>query len=240
VSGKKTISISLQLIAIGLLIAILMIGLISISRKSHKQKINMHTSYKSKITVVIDAGHGGEDGGASDKSGILEKDLNLSVAKKLEELFSSAGIPTIMTRTEDKLLYDPNDDYKGRKKILDMHERVRIVSECENPVFISIHMNSFPEEQYSGLQVYYSSNDPISKELAEKVQSNVRSLLQKENERKIKCGKDIFLLDRISAPAILIECGFLSNAKEAAMLSDKSYQSHLAFCIFYAVVNEIQ
>ncbi len=145
-----------------------------------------------------------------------------------------------MTRSEDKLLYDPLSDYKGRKKILDAKERIRIVNECENPVFVSIHMNAFPESKYRGLQVYYSKNDPFSADLAEAVQSSVHELIQKDNGRKTKAARDIFLLDRISSPAILIECGFLSNPEEATLLSEEEYQNLLSFVIFYSILSEIQ
>lgn len=236
----KNISSSLQILFIGISIILLMLIIFLISFFMQKKSPEIQTYVKNDVTVVIDAGHGGEDGGASDKLGNLEKDLNLAMAKKLEELFASAGIKTLMTRSEDKLLYDPNTDYHGRKKILDMRERVKIVNECDNPILISIHMNAFPEDEYRGLQVYYSVNDPTSEKIAEGVQTTVHSLIQKENKRKIKQGKDIFLLDRINVPAILVECGFLSNPDEAALLNDEEYQDMLVFCIFHAVISEIQ
>ncbi len=208
---------------------------------TEKKDTGLPSSIQIKTpTVVIDAGHGGEDGGASAASGILEKDLNLSVAKKLSDLFRAAGYETVMTRNEDKLLYDPSSDYEGRKKILDMRERVRIVSSCSDPIFVSIHMNAFPEERYSGFQVYYSSNCDLSLSLAQKIQETVISFVQPENNRRAKCGRDIFLLDRIKAPAVLLECGFLSNKEEAALLSDEKYQNELVFFIFHAIVSEIQ
>lgn len=237
---QKSASASLQILIIGLLIVFLSVLLYSLASLLKRGPTEVQTYAGSDITVVIDAGHGGEDGGTSDKNGNLEKDINLSLAKKLSAAFASAGIKTVMTRTEDKLLYDPSSDYEGRKKILDMRERVKIVSECENPVFISIHMNAFPEEKYSGLQVYYSVNDAFSEKLAQSIQGTVCSLIQNGNHRKIKRGKDIFLLDRITSPAVLVECGFLSNPHEAALLSDEKYLDSLAFAIFYAVLSEIQ
>lgn len=198
------------------------------------------TLYDIGYTVVIDAGHGGEDGGTSSASGVLEKELNLIFSKKLETLFKAAGVNTVMTRSEDKLLYDPLSDYKGRKKILDAKERIRIVNECENPIFVSIHMNAFPESRYKGLQVYYSKNDPFSEELAKSVQRDVCYLMQNDNDRKIKAARDIFLLDRLSVPAILIECGFLSNPDEAALLANEEYQNILSFIIFYSILSKIQ
>ena len=107
-------------------------------------------------TVIIDAGHGGEDGGAVGVGGVLEKDINLNIARALYDSLSAKGINCVMTRTEDILLYDPTSDYHGRKKVLDLAARLKIAKETPNSVFVSIHMNSFPQTQYSGLQVYYS------------------------------------------------------------------------------------
>ena len=123
-----------------------------------------------RFTVVLDAGHGGEDGGAVSASGVFEKDLNLSIAKKLEKLLTSCGISVVMTRTEDVLLYDKTVDYHGRKKALDLAARRKITEETENAIFVSIHMNAFPASQYSGLQVWYSPNNSHSKILAQSVQ----------------------------------------------------------------------
>jgi N-acetylmuramoyl-L-alanine amidase len=198
---------------------------------------NSQTAYP---TVIIDAGHGGEDGGTSGENGVLEKELNLDLAKRVNELFKAAGINTVMTRDEDRLLYDPLSDYKGRKKILDMQERLRIASKHDNAIFISIHMNSFPEKKYSGLQVYYSNNNTDSERIANAVQKTTAFYLTPANDRKIKIGKDIYLLDRLHIPALLIECGFLSNPEECARLSTEEYRNELAFWIFYAVIAEIQ
>jgi N-acetylmuramoyl-L-alanine amidase len=120
-----------------------------------------------------------------------------------------------------------------------MHERLRIANSCENAVFLSVHMNSFPQEKYCGLQVYYSRNSIDSMRFAESVQGTVSKYLQPQNERKIKQGKDIFLLDRLKMPAILVECGFLSNKDECSLLSTEEYRDKLAFWIFYSIMCEI-
>ena len=195
----------------------------------------------SPITcVVIDAGHGGEDGGTSSAAGVLEKDLNLSVAFALRDLFEAAGIPVVMTRTEDKLLYDRNVDFTGRKKVLDLAAR-RLIAEKTgaehggNSLFISIHMNAFPQPQYSGMQVWYGTGDARSANIAKAIQS-ASVFLMPGNTRKIKAaGGNIFLLDRITTPAVLVECGFLSNPAEAERLSREDYRYALAAVIFSAV-----
>ena len=192
--------------------------------------------------VVIDAGHGGEDGGASSAAGLVEKDINLSVAFALRDLFEAAGIPVVMTRTEDVLLYDRNVDFQGRKKVLDLAAR-RIVAEKTaakyggDSLFISIHMNAFPQTQYSGMQVWYSKGDPRSADIAKSIQTASTTLMP-DNTRKIKAaGSNIYLLDRIQTPAVLVECGFLSNPAEAERLAREDYRYALAAVIFGAVVS---
>lgn len=186
-------------------------------------------------TVVIDAGHGGEDGGAVSTDGLQEKDVNLAVAMALRDLLEAAGIPTVMTRTQDILLYDRSTNYQGRKKVLDLAARRQIADSTENCLFISIHMNAFPQTQYSGMQVWYGTEHNASLTIAASIQS-AALMIQPSNSRKIKAaGSNIYLLDRITAPAVLVECGFLSNPQEAAMLSEEEYQRQVAFVIFSAI-----
>ena len=193
------------------------------------------------VCVVIDAGHGGEDGGASSAAGLAEKEVNLAVALALRDLCEAAGIPVVMTRTEDVLLYDRNVDFQGRKKVLDLAAR-RILAEKTaeryggDSLFVSIHMNAFPAAQYDGMQVWYSVGDSRSAELAAAIQS-ASSALMPHNRRKIKAaGSNIYLLDRIKSPAVLVECGFLSNPAEAERLSDKAYRYALAAVIFAGII----
>ena len=202
------------------------------------------SSLPSRI-VILDAGHGGEDGGASSKSGIREKDLNLSVSLLLADYLRASGTEVVLTRDSDRLLYDPNDDYEGRKKVLDLKARLEIAEEvaAEHPgievLFVSIHMNSYPSDHVSGLQVWYSPNaSEASSSLAKKIQETTQALLQPDNHRKVKeAGSNIYLLDRLEIPSVLVECGFLSNEHEALLLSDASYQKKLAFTLFTAIMN---
>lgn len=182
-----------------------------------------------KITVIIDAGHGGEDGGAIGSGNIYEKDINLSIALKIGKKLEENGINILYTRTTDILLYDRNVDFSGRKKALDLAARVKTANETPNCIFVSIHMNSFPQSQYSGLQVYYSKNSKDSQIIAASIQNSVKANLQPQNKRKItEATSRIYLLDRIQAPAVLIECGFLSNPEECRLLTTEIYQNQLA------------
>jgi len=193
--------------------------------------------YNSSLpTVIIDAGHGGEDGGAVGRNGVLEKELNLAISEDLATLLRSSGYKVIMTRSDDRMLYDRSVDYRGRKKLLDLNARVDIAKKTEMAIFISIHMNSFTDSRYSGLQVYYSENDPTSHSLAESIQSTVCESLQKDNQRKVKSsGGKIYLLDRIDSPAVLVECGFISNPEECELLCSEKYRKELSLALFCGI-----
>lgn len=218
------------------LVLLFSILLVSIKSERGTGSISYDGNSEKKPTIVIDAGHGGEDGGAVGINGIYEKELNLLISEDLCDMLRASGFEVVMTRNSDILLYDRNVDYKGRKKMLDLAARVKIAENTENCIFISIHMNSFPQEQYHGLQVYYSKNNEASSLLAEKIQSTVSEYLQKDNTRKIKsASKNIYLLDRITSPAVLVECGFLSNPEECALLCEKEYRQKLTFSLFYSI-----
>ncbi len=182
--------------------------------------------------VVIDAGHGGADGGAVSADGTLEKDLNLQIAKTLAELMKISGYNVVMTRTDDSML---TSDSGGSHKMQDLKARLEISSKYPEALTISIHCNKFPMESCKGLQVYYSEIE-YSKKAADCVQSSVISLLQNDNHRATKkADSSIYLLDRAKSPSILIECGFLSNPEECEKLSDTSYQKKLALCILNGI-----
>lgn len=192
-------------------------------------------------TVIIDAGHGGEDGGTQAPSGALEKDLNLKIAEFLKKELEDIGIPVVMTRTEDKLLYDTSVNYKGQKKKLDAAARLKIAEETPNAIFVSIHMNSYVSPQYSGLQVWYSDNNADSKPLASLIQERNNTLFQRDNKRQIKpSGDNIYIMSKLQCPAVLIECGFLSNPKEATNLSDSGYQIALSKSLAESIAEYIK
>ncbi len=187
--------------------------------------------------IIIDAGHGGEDGGTSGENGTVEKDLNLDIAFLLRDILTASGKKVVMTREEDILLYDRNADYKGHKKSLDLRARLEMAEEYPNSVFVSIHMNAFPDTKYSGLQVWYSKNSASSALLAKSLQDKTRELLSPENNRKIKgADSSIYLLNRIKSSAVLVECGFLSNPEECARLSNPIYRQKLALVMSSAIL----
>ena len=192
---------------------------------------------EKKITVVIDPGHGGRDGGAVGEDGTLEKELNLAGALKLKAVLESADIRVIMTRETDIELASPNSSHK---KADDLKARLQLTHDQQIAIFISIHMNKFPVEKYRGLQVYYSENNPESLTLAQTVQDTVQDSLQNTSDRKVKpAGDSIYLMKNLEIPAILVECGFLSNEAERELLKDEDYQKKLALCFSAALLTYI-
>ena len=199
----------------------------------------VQTAAAEHPVIILDAGHGGEDGGASGANGVPEKDLNLSLTRALAALLRLHGYTVVESRTEDKLLYDAGTK-KGHKKQSDLNNRLALTRQYPNCVFISIHMNTFPDTTCRGLQVWYSPNDPASLEWADAVRAAVTAQLQPENHRKSKAAtSSIYILRHAQAPAILIECGFLSTPEECAMLCDAQYQRELALSFFSAIAQKI-
>ena len=196
-------------------------------------------SQASIVRVVIDPGHGGEDPGSVAYDGTLEKELNLEIANLVKALCILNGTEVIMTRTEDTLLYDYYDDledYTGKKKVYDLKNRLKIAEEHENALYLGIHMNKFSQEKYSGTQIYYSGDNVDSYSVATNVAKNIKEYLQPSNNRKIKVAdSSIYILNNIENPAILVECGFLSNENELALLKTDTYRAKLALLIFSSI-----
>ena len=186
----------------------------------------------TKPVVIIDAGHGGIDGGAEGFGNIIEKDINLAITLKLKRLFKISNCEVILTRETDISL---NDDGAKRRHASDLSNRVKIANKYPNSIFISIHMNKFPQENTRGMQIFFSENNLDSANLAELLKANNKSYLQPENNKAIKRGKDIYVLENVKTIAILIECGFLSNQEESRLLTRDDYQNRLAKIIFASV-----
>ena len=195
------------------------------------------SEHTGKRTVIIDAGHGGEDCGAIGVSGVYEKDLNFEISQKLGTYLSGAGYTVILTRTDDRLLYTEDENIKGMRKIYDLKNRVAIANATEGGILISIHMNSYGAASASGLQVYYSENTEGGIELAREIQKEVKERVQPSNKRAIKSGENIYILKNASVDAVLIECGFISNPEECKKLSEKEYQKELCFAILCGIIN---
>lgn len=190
-------------------------------------------SYSTSKIIILDAGHGGFDGGAVADDGTIEKDINLSVTKRLKELFLLGGFEVVMIREDDVGLDSNSDESIGKRKVSDMKKRLELVNANEEAVFISIHQNNFSSGSARGAQVFYSSNSSESEALAYNIQRSFEQRLQKENKRNIKkADKNIYLLYNAKIPALIVECGFLSNSQELALLKSEEYQKKLAFTIY--------
>ncbi len=188
---------------------------------------------RDNVIIVIDCGHGGEDGGAVSENGIIEKDINLEIGLTLKTLFVQNGFKVVMIRETDKAIYSDSAKSLKEKKISDLHNRSDICNCSLENIYISIHQNKFEESKYKGSQVFYSSNTQESKLLAESIRSAIIGLLQKDNERQCKeATSDIYILDKAQVPAVLVECGFLSNPEEERLLNKEHYRNQVAFSIY--------
>ncbi len=195
------------------------------------------TDQSSFPTIIIDAGHGGEDGGAQSDSGLLEKDINLSISRFLKCYLDISGFDTYMIREDDRQIYDSDCKTLREKKVSDIHNRTEICNSNENSIYVSIHQNKFSDKKYSGAQVFYSSNTAKSEELAGCIRESLISLLQPQNTRQIKeSGEDIYILHNATNPCVLIECGFLSNDAESKLLADEQYRKKMAFSVYLGIV----
>ena len=190
-----------------------------------------NTTVNDRTCVIIDAGHGGIDGGAVSCTGVEESHINLDIALRLNDLMNLLGIHTYMIRTEDVSVYTSGNSIAA-KKVSDLKERVRIINQKKNAILISIHQNYFPDSQYSGAQAFYYSDMALAKQL----QTALVNTLNPNSKRKAKKADGIYLLQNVKCPAALIECGFLSHHKEEEMLRDPEYQKKLS-CIIGSVVS---
>ena len=188
--------------------------------------------------IVLDAGHGGEDGGAVSSSGVVESDINLQFTEKLKDILSLNGYKIVMTREDNSDLADKYiETISGRKKS-DMHRRLDIYNSHIQNVAISIHQNIFPADSCKGTQVFYSTQTQSGKVLADNITDTVKKYLQPENQRLSKpTSGSIFLLDNAKIPAVIVECGFLSNSEELKQLCDQDYQKKFSYCVFLGLLN---
>ncbi len=191
----------------------------------------------TRPVVVIDAGHGGADGGAV-CNGISEKDINLKIAQKTRDLCQLFGFSVVMTRDGDVSIHDSDAAGVRSQKISDLHNRLKIMTDTPGALVISIHLNKFPQSYVHGPQVFYSPKTADSKELAQRMQLNLEQYLETDRQRTIKkADSGLFLLYNNDVnPAVLVECGFISNPEEAEKLQKEEYQDKIAMSICYTLM----
>lgn len=186
--------------------------------------------------LLIDPGHGGIDGGASAADGTVEKDINLEISLSLYDMLCVLGYPARLSRDTDRMLCDSGLSSIRDKKVSDTQNRLEMYNQSK--LVVSIHQNHFSQSQYYGAQIFYGTQNARSKMLAASVRETVLGLLQPENKRELKkATKDIYLLSKTTAPAIVVECGFLSNPNELLKLKDAAYRQEMAFAIACGILN---
>ncbi len=227
-----------NLLLIGLIFALL-VAIYSLNMNADTQASTAGTVLQKTMqrTVVVDAGHGGEDPGkVSSFSDLKEKDLNLSIAFKLKQVLENNGYNVIMTREEDKLAYEGGTTNIYDKRKQDLTRRKKIMDEDGADIVVSIHMNSFTDPIYYGAQTFYPPNSDESLKLATCIQNSLRELLDRNNKRQPQ-QKDpsIVILANLKTPTTIVECGFLSNASEEKKLGTEEYQLKLADAIYKGI-----
>ncbi|MDR2932747.1 MAG: N-acetylmuramoyl-L-alanine amidase [Oscillospiraceae bacterium] len=219
------------------LVGILLAGSLLISLNSIVRDIPVVADIESLPVIIIDPGHGGIDGGAVGVGDIVEKDINLDISLALRDMFMVSGFDVIMTRDTDISIHDEGVQGTKKQKTSDLRNRLAIANAQPSAIFISIHQNKFGSASSHGAQMFYGVKNEQSESLAKLIQERFRSDLQDDNTRQIKkAGKDLYLMYNVDCPAVLVECGFLSNPGDAAMLSDGDYRAKIAFTTYAAIL----
>lgn len=191
---------------------------------------------EEKVCIVLDAGHGGDDPGKIGINGSREKEINLAITQKVKKYLEASDIKVVLTREDDGGLYDAE---ASNKKVQDMKRRLEIMEEASPLATVSIHQNSYTEEYVKGAQVFYHKDSKEGERLADLIQEALRKRTDPKNHRQIKANDSYYLLKKTKIPTVIVECGFLSNAQEAALLSDEEYQSKVAWAIHMGIMQFI-
>lgn len=188
----------------------------------------------SSHTVIIDAGHGLPDGGATSQDGTSEESINLAISLKLQNILEASGCTVILTRSDENGIYDNNS--KNQKKS-DLINRVKLGNESNGEIFISIHLNKINLSNCSGWQTFYQKNNDNSQKLAEYIQENLNNSIERNNKREILPLSGKYIMDNVKIPTVIVECGFLSNPEELIKLKNEQYQDNLAWGIYTGIVD---
>ncbi len=191
----------------------------------------------SNKVIVIDAGHGKPDEGAQSSNGTTEAQTNLKIALKVQNLLEQSGCEVILTRSDDEAIYDLDSKTLKDKKISDIHNRVKIGNESQADIFVSIHLNKIPENQYYGWQTFYKKDNVEGKKLATCIQNNLNTSIQRENDRVPLTIDNVYIIKHVEIPTAIVECGFLSNPEEEKLLLDDNYQNKLAWGIYTGIID---
>lgn len=191
----------------------------------------------SNKVIVIDAGHGIPDEGAQSSRGVTEAQTNLKIALKVQSLLEQSGATVILTRSDENAIYDLESKTLKQKKVSDIHNRVKIGNESSADIFVSIHLNKIPQEQYWGWQCFFKEGNEASTKLAKSLQNSLNEAIQKENKRVAMKLDTVYIMKHVEIPISIVECGFLSNQEEEQQLLDDSYQNKLAWGIYNGIMD---
>lgn len=194
----------------------------------------------NKKTIVVDAGHGQPDGGTTSKNGVSEEAINLQIAQELQQILETNNYNVIMTRTDEKGIYDSGASSIREKKVSDTKNRVKIGNSSNADIFVSIHLNYFEQAQYKGWQTFYKSSDTNGQLLATCIQQALNDNIDMENERKPQSISDVYIVEHVNIPTVIVECGFLSNPQDEQALQDQEYREALAYGIYVGIQNYYQ
>lgn len=220
-----------------LMSVLLPIGIFSYQySNTNKNAISTMALPVTNKTIVIDAGHGGEDGGATSENGISEAQINLKIALNLQKLLEQSGANVILTRSDENAIYDLDKKTLREKKVSDIKNRVKIGNNSSADIFVSIHLNKIPQNQYSGWQTFYKDGNEQGKELATSIQNNLNETIQKENKRVPMKISNVYIIKQVEIPTAIVECGFLSNPEEEQILQQEIYQEKLAWGIYNGII----
>lgn len=227
----------IQVILSAILVSIITFS-IQISLKE-KQGLTVETTSTptSDKTIVIDAGHGTPDEGASSNNGTTEAQINLKIALKVQNLLEQTGGTVILTRSDENAIYDLDSKTLKQKKISDIKNRVKIGNQSSADIFVSIHLNKIQQQQYYGWQCFFNSKNQNSKLLAEQLQENLNESMQKENKRVAMNLNTVYIMKNVEIPISIVECGFLSNPEEEKQLQEDEYQNRLAWGIYNGITD---
>ncbi|NOV00560.1 N-acetylmuramoyl-L-alanine amidase CwlD [Paenibacillus planticolens] len=187
-------------------------------------------------TIALDAGHGGPDGGASSKEGVIEKDINLAITLQLRDYLQQAGALVVMTRETDTDLADAGTKGYSKRKTEDLHNRADMINDKKADMFLSVHLNSIPSPKWKGAQTFYYTNNPNNPNLAALIQLELKRNLENTDRVAKPADKTVYLLKTLKIPSALVEVGFLSNPEEARLLADEKYQKKVAASIYQGVL----
>ena len=231
-NGKK-----LKYCVVGLFAMFMVMAITLSSRETNTNYIDTVSLPISGKVVVVDAGHGIPDEGAEVGDGTTEAQTNLKIALKLQNLLEQSGCTVILTRSDENGIYDLDSKTLKQKKISDIRNRVKIGNESSADIFVSIHLNKIPQQQYDGWQTFYNKNSEQGQKLAKQIQANLNEAIQKDNKRVAAKIENIYIINNVEIPTTIVECGFLSNPQEKEQLLTDSYQNRLAWGIYNGIID---